>query len=318
MKKTLIATVILGALLTTGCEDKETQSKIDQLNQTVAQLTAENTRLKADLTAAKAVIPAVIAEEDVVFKKSESLTYPKSAENEYQPEGGEIEINFSTVKTNLDWFNTLLWNEIAREEPEKNTQESAKKFSLMDLLGTAKGKVKTREQLIADYQKYYDETKAGMLEEPSMGYADVTGVDFVTQNGKLATFVQTNYQYFGGAHGMQIAQYINVDIENRRILQFKDIFAGDQSAKLKELLWAEYAQLNESEGQTPFVEKADFEVTPNIYLAENGVHFVYNVYEIGAYAEGEKELVLDWQKIQNLLSPEFKQNYAYLMKGLSR
>ncbi len=41
MKKTFISAVILTALLSTGCQDKEAQSKIEQLNQTVTQLTAE-------------------------------------------------------------------------------------------------------------------------------------------------------------------------------------------------------------------------------------------------------------------------------------
>ena len=49
MKKTLILALILTALFAvTGCEDKETKVTIEQQTQTIAQLTAENTQLKAE------------------------------------------------------------------------------------------------------------------------------------------------------------------------------------------------------------------------------------------------------------------------------
>ena len=49
MKKTLISVLILTALFTTtGCEDKEAKATIEQQTQTIAQLTAENTQLRAE------------------------------------------------------------------------------------------------------------------------------------------------------------------------------------------------------------------------------------------------------------------------------
>ncbi|PRI57207.1 hypothetical protein BVZ80_01850A, partial [Haemophilus influenzae] len=38
MKKTLVAALISSVILLTGCQDKDTEAKIKQLNQTVAQL----------------------------------------------------------------------------------------------------------------------------------------------------------------------------------------------------------------------------------------------------------------------------------------
>ena len=45
-EKTLVAALISSVILLTGCQDKDTEAKIKQLNQTVAQLSAENTKLK--------------------------------------------------------------------------------------------------------------------------------------------------------------------------------------------------------------------------------------------------------------------------------
>ncbi|MCK9682901.1 hypothetical protein CH637_000105 [Haemophilus influenzae] len=49
MKKTLVAALISSVILLTGCQDKDTEAKIKQLNQTVAQLSAENTKLKEQI-----------------------------------------------------------------------------------------------------------------------------------------------------------------------------------------------------------------------------------------------------------------------------
>ena len=70
MKKTLILALILTALFAvTGCEDKETKVTIEQQTQTIAQLTAENTQLKAEKEKAEKVIPAIFAEKDPFLKK---------------------------------------------------------------------------------------------------------------------------------------------------------------------------------------------------------------------------------------------------------
>ena len=74
MKKTFISALILTALFTVaGCEDKEAKATIAQQTQTIAQLTAENTQLKAEKEKAEKVIPAIFAEKDVIFEKVEKI-----------------------------------------------------------------------------------------------------------------------------------------------------------------------------------------------------------------------------------------------------
>ena len=137
MKKTLISALILTALFAvTGCEDKETKAKIEQQIQTIAQLTAENTQLKAEKEKAEKDIPAIIAQDDVIFDKEETIKYPKSSkEGEYVPVEGKLHYSISTLKTNIEWLDTLLLEQISKN---------------------ADGKLRSREQLIADYQKTYD------------------------------------------------------------------------------------------------------------------------------------------------------------------
>ncbi|TGY47837.1 DUF3298 domain-containing protein [Rodentibacter caecimuris] len=289
MKRTLISAVIFTALLTTGCQDKDAQTKIEQLNQTVAQLTAENTQLKAEKSLAENVIPAIFAEEDVVFKKSETIQYPKpKSEEDYSPEEGKIEYSISMLKTNIDWLNTLLWEELTRDEDNK-------------------GKVLTREQLVAELQENFNETYEGMKEEKTMGVERRLWVDFIGQKEKLATFSVGTYEYEGGAHGMGGNLYLSIDLTSHKILKLNDLFDEKVLPKVKELLWANYTQDGAVKDDETFTKKADFNVSDNIYLDSEGVHFIYSAYEIAPYAAGESDLTLNWWQLKDLLKPDFKQ-----------
>ncbi len=291
MKKALISAVILTALLTTGCQDKETQEKIDRLNQRITQLTEENKQLQLDVLANKTwaenIIPAIFAEEDVVFKKSETIKYPKSKED-YAPKEGNIVYSISTLKTNIDWLNQLLWEKLTRKD----------------------GNVPTREQFVSNHQKDFDESKKVMMEEREIGLVVNRNIDFIGQKEKLATFVIGNYEYTGGAHGMNINRYFTVDLTTHRILTLNDVFDDETLPKIKDLLWQRYIGQRGENGET-FVSQKDFKVSHNIYLDSSGVHFIYDVYEIAPYALGEQDLTLGWWALETLLSSKFKQqNYV--------
>ena len=276
MRKTFISALILTALFTvTGCEDKEAKATIEQQTQTIAQLTAENTQLKAEKEKAEKVIPAIIAQDDVIFDKEETINYPKSAkEDEYVPTEGKLHYSISTLKTNIEWLDKLLLAQISKN---------------------ADGKPRSREQLIEDYQKAYDEAKKEMLESPIMGIDETLDLAFSHQRGKLAVFLINYYSYSGGAHGVGGYHYLK----------------PNQQAKLKELLWERYTRYGEIKDEEAFTSKDAFEVTDNFYLDHDGIHFVYNVYEIASYAEGPQELVIEWWNASALLKPEFLQKQYY-------
>lgn len=297
MKKTFISAVILTALLATGCQDKDSQAKIEQLNQTVAQLTEQNKQLELDLLAQKVradnMIPAIFAEEDVVFKKSETIKYPKSKEDDSLEEG-TIDFSISTLKTNIDWLDTLLWEELTRKD----------------------GKVPTREAVMADYQKNFDETKKEMIENPIFGFDENNWVGFIGQKEKLATFAIGYYTYSGGAHGIGANRYFTIDMTTHRILTLSDLFDKKAISNVKERLWNVYTRDGMIKDEELSVNKADFNVSDNIYLDHNGIHFIYNVYEIASYAEGEQDLTLNWWQAEDLLKPSFKQqNYVKFASG---
>lgn len=284
MKKTLVAALISSVILLAGCQDKDTEAKIKQLNQTVAQLSAENTKLKEQI---EKTVPAIFVENDEIFNQSEIIKHPKSKED-YQPEETKIEYSISTIKTNIDWLNDLLWKKLTENEETKNI---------------------SREQFVARYQTAFEEDKKEVKETPSFGISHSMWTDFIAQKEKLATFAISYYNYEGGAHGIEGNRYFTIDLTTRHILTLNDLFNEKDLPKVKTLLWEQYNNSNKE--YEPVIGADSFNLSNNIYLDSRGVHFIYDVYEIAPYAAGEQDLLLYFGQLEELFKPEFKRsNYV--------
>ena len=281
MKKTLVAALISSVILLTGCQDKDAEAKITQLNQTVAQLSAENTKLKEQI---EKTLPAIFVENDEIFNQSEIIKHPKSKED-YQPEETKIEYSISTIKTNIDWLNDLLWKKLTENEEMKNI---------------------SREQFVARYQTAFEEDKKEVKETPSFGISHSMWTDFIAQKEKLATFAISFYDYEGGAHGIEGNRYFTIDLTTRHILTLNDLFNEKDLPKVKTLLWEQYNNSNKE--YEPVIGADSFNLSNNIYLDSRGVHFIYDVYEIAPYAAGEQDLLLYFGQLEELFKAEFKRN----------
>ena len=294
MKKTFISALILTALFTvTGCEDKEAKATIEQQTQTIAQLTAENTQLRAEKEKAEKVIPAIFAEKDVIFEKVEKIKYSKSQERWFSSDEGEVNISLLGLKTNVAWLNDLLWSELVKNDFGENVS-------------------KTRDQMLSKYKTIWNDVKASLEKEPELGFSSNTWMMFVGQKEKLATFAIRYYSYTGGAHGLGGSEYLTIDMTTHKVLTLSDIIEQKKLPEVKELLWSFYTDYGRIKDEDAFTKKTDFDVSKNFYLAHDGIHFIYHVYEIASYAAGEQDLVIPWVWLQreNLLTSDFvKQKY---------
>ena len=294
MKKTFISALILTALFTaTGCEDKEAKATIAQQTQTIAQLTAENTQLKAEKEKAEKVIPAIFAEKDVIFEKVEKIKYSKSQERWFSSDEGEVNISLLGLKTNVAWLNDLLWSELVKNDFGENVS-------------------KTRDQMLSKYKTIWNDVKASLEKEPELGFSSNTWMMFVGQKEKLATFAIRYYSYTGGAHGLGGSEYLTIDMTTHKVLTLSDIIDQKKLSEVKELLWSFYTDSGRIKDEEAFTKKTDFDVSKNFYLAHDGIHFIYHEYEIASYAAGEQDLVIPWVWLQreNLLTSDFvKQKY---------
>ncbi len=272
MKKIFLSSLIISALLLVGCNDE----KIQQLESQVKQL-QQSQMIK-------------IKEKVVLFQKQDDK-YP-------------VEFSVTTLQTNKDWLNKLLIKQLLAKsvDPKKETKVEDPKEGLIKIL----------EQ---KYQSELNEAKDIFVDQPKeeisgtyFSAVEQSSISYVGQREKIATFTQSSYSYIGGAHGMYHTNYLNIDLDKQKVITLDDMFSKETQEKLKEMLWERYEpEYKRADGNMGFFfkNKEKLYLPNDFYFSASGLNFVYPVYEIGAFADGQKELMLYWQEIEGLINPEY-------------
>lgn len=122
------------------------------------------------------------------------------------------------------------------------------------------------------------------------------------QQGPLLALQLDVNQYTGGAHGMPLTRYLNIDRRSGKVLVLDDVVQAGQRPALTALLQQAHAQWRQGQGLAgdwPFRE------TDNFTLAEAGLRFKYDAYDIAPYALGQPEFLLPYSALQAVLKPEW-------------
>ncbi|TLD86790.1 RsiV family protein [Helicobacter sp. MIT 05-5294] len=104
----------------------------------------------------------------------------------------------------------------------------------------------------------------------------------------LLVFIDSNYLYLGGAHGMPSELGVILSKNKNEILDLESIM-DFQNPKLKKLLWKAYQNYQKTLGEyapKDYVLFQDFEVSKVVSLDYDSFVFIYQPYEIMPYAYG--------------------------------
>lgn len=153
------------------------------------------------------------------------------------------------------------------------------------------------KRFIADHEQFL--TDAG---ESVMGYWTAESYDTVLLNdGKYLTLQLNSYVYAGGAHGNSYAAVSTFDAQTGKQLTWDDLVT-DQAAVL-----ALAEQKFREEQAEAFSDGFDFGdiftfVLPASYgLAEDGIYFFYNPYEVAPYAMGSTPFTIPFSELGDLV-----------------
>lgn len=105
---------------------------------------------------------------------------------------------------------------------------------------------------------------------------------------KYLSFRAEEYEYNGGAHGSTKITVGTIERATGWRLKLEDIVSAARRAEvLKELRAKAIKQLGGEKNL-----QSEVPIPDNFYIAADGVHFVFNEYEIASYASGAIEVVL--------------------------
>jgi hypothetical protein len=97
------------------------------------------------------------------------------------------------------------------------------------------------------------------------------------------------WEYTGGAHGLTSVTTGVICRKTGRALTLTDVLPQSKHAALLNALRAALiARLGSAEALLDEVF-----IPHNFYVAQDGLHFVYNVYEVACFAAGTLDIVID-------------------------
>lgn len=170
------------------------------------------------------------------------------------------------------------------------------------------------ENYISEYRRdlepMYTEDERDKEDERSIGawysyYKEIESHVQLYEKNLLVYRIDYN-EYTGGAHGIYMTNYLNMDLSQMRSLCLDDIFAGDYKDALTDLIWNQLMADNkvtshEALEEMGYASTGDITPTENFYLSKEGITFYYNVYDITPYSMGPVKVTIPFPMIEHLL-----------------
>ena len=141
-----------------------------------------------------------------------------------------------------------------------------------------------------------------------LNYAQQSTMSVIFNEKGLLSVGYGNYNYTGGAHGNHSTGLSTYDLAQKKVLTLNDIFLPKYEKTIsKALANAARRQFNmkPNEPLTNNLFDNVIEPTNNFCITPKGIIFLYNPYEIAAYAYGEIELFIPFSEIKSVVNPKF-------------
>lgn len=306
MKKSLLALLVVTTFTLSACDNKALQEKVSQAETKIQQLETELKtvqtaltekqtefdKLSAEAEQAKKVFPALQVKIETLFDKKETLKFEKDPQDEFAREESGVSVFATTANTGVTWLDKLLVQYMisSEDKPVVGSKENAHKY----------------------FNRQFTDFIAAAKEERPIAFSLSVETRYLGQRNNIVSFIQYYDEYYGGAHGIYSSHFLNIDINKQAIISLDNLVKPEYKKQLKELLWQTYLMNNTDDAgkYVGFADPEEFEIADNFYFTDTGVTFVYPVYALGAFAEGEIELEANWFEINQWLNPEYQRTEA--------
>lgn len=163
-----------------------------------------------------------------------------------------------------------------------------------------------------EYFTNYRNLQEGAGEDMTMPYQKWSmevGYNVLYNENDIVVLDNHSYEYTGGAHGNYGSTYLNIDRSGKKLWALNDIMNVDTAVILPLIEKQIRKDFEIGKGQmlSTRLLSDDIYIPSNFYISNKGITFVYGLYEIASYADGMVNVFVPYDKVMNLLRPEFKQ-----------
>jgi len=175
--------------------------------------------------------------------------------------------------------------------------------------GTAgeEGVYKTYKEITTGFIKEYDAYQAKNKDSQESWFEDLD----LNVKANYPTYLSVLYRYSdykGGAHPNTLFTYLNYNPKTYQTITLDSLITSEGMPQLRavaEKIFRKNEQLapNASLSEGYFFAEGVFSLAETFTVTQDGLKFLYNPYEIKAYAAGTTELIVPFSDIKNILKP---------------
>ena len=224
----------------------------------------------------------------ILFSCTEEQVLVFSDKSELYNDNANIEINFPYAEgesTRAKAINFIIENHIANmlmfsEEPNDSIK---------------------LEQAVSQFDNEYKRFKED-ISESALVWEAIFDAEVIYQSQEVITLAINGYLNTGGAHGNMNITLYNFD-EKGQVLDIDDIIKDREAFTnfVKPYFETAIKEKDNDEQLTDYFFGDPFHLPANIGINEDGVLMLYNVYEIGSYAQGLTEFTIPFEDVEKFL-----------------
>ena len=149
-----------------------------------------------------------------------------------------------------------------------------------------------------------------MDEDYQYPFTSISEAPIIFNNGKILTVEHKTYMFAGGAHGNSGFLYKNIEVATAKTIHLDDIIADVTAPRfvaIAEKYFREFQSIEEEltlEEAGYFSYGDGFYVTYNYAFTSDGLTFLYNPYEIGAYALGAPNFTIPYHELTDFVKAD--------------
>ncbi len=125
----------------------------------------------------------------------------------------------------------------------------------------------------------------------------------VYQSEEIITLSINTYEFKGGAHGNDKIKFLNLNANTGEVYKLSDIV--DNSDSFKALAKDHFLKSIDADKENNQIEDyffgKPFQLPENIGFSEDGLVFLYNVYEVASYDQGYTEFIIPFDAVDPYL-----------------
>jgi len=160
------------------------------------------------------------------------------------------------------------------------------------------------------YFRNYKTSNADIYQEgaASFNWEKIQEIRILHNEYNILSVESYKYGFTGGAHGLSVSKFRNIDLKDGHQITPDEIFREDYRNDLRDIINFAARKKYKLERSQSLVEAGFFsefiDAGPNFYITKDGIGFYYNQYEVAPFALGPIDIFINYQDLRRILHPE--------------